>query len=139
MVGFWTGLKLKLKYLNLIIILFSRHLKHTFPYLVIVCTNASKRSVSIQSVLSFSPNVSEHLFGNGCYCFIYSFTAALLPELNKVENMQQLYLKQDGAPPNFGAIVTDALTEKFGHRWMGRKGPLLWPHRSSYLEQRYCK
>lgn len=39
------------------------------------------------------------------YCF---------PQLDELENIHQLHLQQDGAPPHFSALVTDALNRKFG-------------------------
>lgn len=58
------------------------------------------------------------------YCF---------PQLDELENIHQLHFQQDGAPPHFSALVTDALNEKFGDRWIGRQGPMLWPPRSPDL------
>lgn len=58
------------------------------------------------------------------YCF---------PQLDELENIQQLHFQQDGAPPHFSAFVTDTLNEKFGHRWIGRQGPICWPPRSPDL------
>ena len=40
---------------------------------------------------------------------------------------------QDGAPPHFSCFATDVLNERFPDAWIGRGGPIPWPHRSADL------
>jgi len=40
---------------------------------------------------------------------------------------------QDGAPPHLSCFVTDVLNERFPDAWIGRGGPIPWPHRSPDL------
>jgi hypothetical protein len=46
---------------------------------------------------------------------------------------QEMWLQQDGAPPNFGRQVTAFLNQHFPDRWIGRGGPVPWPARSQDL------
>jgi hypothetical protein len=41
--------------------------------------------------------------------------------------------QHDGAPPHFTLQVREYLTEVWGHRWIGRGGPVAWPARSPDL------
>lgn len=42
----------------------------------------------------------------------------------------RLWFQHDGAPPHFAAEVRRFLNEAYGHRWIGRGGPVAWPPRS---------
>lgn len=44
--------------------------------------------------------------------------------------VQRLWFQHDGAPPHFGLVVRERLTEMFGDHWIGRGGPIQWPARS---------
>lgn len=64
------------------------------------------------------------------------FLNEVLPEL--LENVplnirQQMWLQHDGAPAHFSAQVRQYLDRQFGHHWIGRGGPVLWPPRSPDL------
>lgn len=50
--------------------------------------------------------------------------------LNELQNM---YFQQDGAPPHNTRAVTDFLRENFGRNWLGTSGPVRWPPRSPDL------
>jgi hypothetical protein len=51
----------------------------------------------------------------------------------QIAEVDCLIFQQDGAPPNFGAIVRTALDERFSGQWIGRGGPINWPPRSPDL------
>lgn len=44
-----------------------------------------------------------------------------------------MWFQQDGAPPHFSQIARAELNQQFGHRWIGRGGPINWPARSPDL------
>lgn len=46
---------------------------------------------------------------------------------------EEVFFQQDGAPPHFSVDVRNYLNEIFPNRWIGRKGPILWPPRSPDL------
>ena len=48
----------------------------------------------------------------------------------RVENQNDIYFQQDGAPPHYGTRVREWLNENFEGRWIGRRGPIEWPARS---------
>lgn len=44
-----------------------------------------------------------------------------------------MFYMHDGCPAHSGRIVTEWLEEHFPNRWIGRRGPILWPARSPDL------
>lgn len=46
---------------------------------------------------------------------------------------QDIFFQQDGAQPHYALTVRAFLDEKFGDRWIGRRGPVDWPPRSPDL------
>ena len=46
---------------------------------------------------------------------------------------QKIIFQQDGAPACYGKVVREWLNEKFGERWIGRRGFIEWPPRSPDL------
>lgn len=46
---------------------------------------------------------------------------------------REVYFQQDGAPPHFSLDVRHYLDTVFHNRWIGRRGPMLWPARSPDL------
>lgn len=44
-----------------------------------------------------------------------------------------LWFMHDGAPPHFSRLARNYLDMQFGHRWIGRGGPVAWPPRSPDL------
>jgi hypothetical protein len=49
---------------------------------------------------------------------------------------KRLYFQHDGAGPHYAVVMRDWLDEKFPDRWIGRRGLLDWPARSSDLTPR---
>jgi hypothetical protein len=45
----------------------------------------------------------------------------------------RMWIKHDGAPPDYSREVTTYLNRKFRGRWIGRGGPVTWPPRSPDL------
>lgn len=41
-----------------------------------------------------------------------------------------MYFQHDGAPAHFGRAVRHWLDENYPARWIGRRGPIVWPPRS---------
>lgn len=59
---------------------------------------------------------------------------SFFPALENMGIAEQTVFMQDGAPPHWGTIVRDWLTENFPLRWMGRGSPNMpWPPRSPDL------
>lgn len=44
-----------------------------------------------------------------------------------------MWFQHDGAPAHFAAVVRTYLADTYGHRWIGRGGPVAWPPRSPDL------
>jgi hypothetical protein len=55
------------------------------------------------------------------------------PVIRAWENIEDLIFMQDGAPPHFALIVRAWLDDHFRGRWLGRRGPHVWPARSPDL------
>ncbi len=55
------------------------------------------------------------------------------PEISKWENIEELVFMHDGSPPHYAGPVRSWLNEKFPGKWIGRRGPIKWPPRSSDL------
>ena len=47
--------------------------------------------------------------------------------------MPEDFFQQDGAPAHYGLIVRNWLDSKLPGRWIGRRGPIEWPARSTDL------
>ena len=50
-----------------------------------------------------------------------------------LDDRRNSYFQQDGCPAHSANIVTAYLNEKFPNRWLGLRGPILWPPRSPDL------
>ena len=50
-----------------------------------------------------------------------------------LNELQQLWWQQDGAPAHNAGIVTDYLNTVFPGKWIGNRGVVLWPARSPDL------
>ncbi|GFV64116.1 putative transposable element [Trichonephila clavipes] len=59
-------------------------------------------------------------------------TNFFIPELNN-HDVQELWLKQDGATCHTARATIDLLKDKFGDRLISRFGPVNWPPRSCDL------
>lgn len=55
-----------------------------------------------------------------------------LDEVN-LEIRRNMWLMQAGAPPHSANRIKAYLTERFGRRWIGRDGPVIWPAMSPDL------
>ncbi|XP_023726483.1 uncharacterized protein LOC111874840 [Cryptotermes secundus] len=55
---------------------------------------------------------------------------SVIPELQRRENFDELLWQQDGAPTHFANNVRAFLHQVFPQRWIGRRGPVVWPARS---------
>ena len=73
----------------------------------------------------------ENLNGN-LYCEFLQNTLPGLLENNPVP-MNRMWWLQDGAPAHNTAAVSDCLNGYFGRRWIGNRGPSIWPPRSPDL------
>ena len=47
--------------------------------------------------------------------------------------LRKIHFQQDGAPAHYTVAVRNFLSETFGQKWIGRKGPINWPARSPDL------
>lgn len=50
-----------------------------------------------------------------------------------VNNFEQIWFQQDGAPPHYGLQVRQYLDNVFPNHWIGRRGSIEWPARSPDL------
>lgn len=68
-----------------------------------------------------------------------SYLMFLQNELNEmledvpVGLLNRMWFQHDGAPPHIGRNVVNWLNNNFNGRWIGRRGPILWPARSPDL------
>lgn len=76
----------------------------------------------------FFDNVNQHTYLN----MLDNFFDDALDEL-PLNYRTSMYFQHDGCPAHYSQIVVNWLNRKFGHRWMGRNGPVLWPPRSPDL------
>ncbi|CAH8519229.1 unnamed protein product, partial [Dicrocoelium dendriticum] len=54
----------------------------------------------------------------------------VIPRLHAEGLLSTVWWQQDGAPAHSARTVSQFLDDTFGHRWIGRGGPLEWPARS---------
>lgn len=54
----------------------------------------------------------------------------IVPALETLGPIHQMWFQQDGAPPHYGRAVREYLNEMFPERWIGRGGAIKWPARS---------
>lgn len=57
----------------------------------------------------------------------------VIPQLREEGLLSTVLWQQDGAPAHYAQTIRTYLTETFGHRWVGRGGPIDWPARSPDL------
>ena len=57
----------------------------------------------------------------------------IVPALQQMQNWDEFYCQQDGAPPHWALRVREYLNDVFGQNWIGRDGPIRWPPRSPDL------
>jgi hypothetical protein len=74
----------------------------------------------------FDGNVDRHSYHNLLVNFLW-------PQLENLDNIDELWFQQDGAPPHYATLVRDWLDENFEDRWIGRRGAIEWPPRSPDL------
>ena len=56
----------------------------------------------------------------------------VLPQLQRQHDIDDFF-QQDGAPPHYAVTVRKFLYEQLPSRWIGQRGPVEWPPRSSDL------
>lgn len=78
---------------------------------------SSQYSSSLQMVVKITSvtDVTASLTISALHCF---------PQPDELGNAQLISTKM--AHPQTLMLVTDALTEKFWHRWIGRQEPVIW-------------
>lgn len=76
--------------------------------------------------------LEERLTGELYLQFLQNDLNNLLDDV-PYQDRVQMWFMHDGAPPHYSNLVRDHLTERFGDRWIGRGGPVLWPPRSPDL------
>ncbi|CAH8494003.1 unnamed protein product [Dicrocoelium dendriticum] len=54
----------------------------------------------------------------------------VIPRLHVEGLLSTVWWQQDGAPAHSAQTVRQFLDDTFGHRWIGRGGPMEWPARS---------
>ncbi len=57
----------------------------------------------------------------------------IVPAIENRMNLEEIFYMHDGAPPHYAQSVRQFLHETFPDRWIGRRGPIDWPARSTDL------
>ena len=96
-------------------------------------------SQSIFSVNIWEGIIGDHLIGpwelpprltGEVYLdFLQNFLPVLFQEV-PLRTRERMWYQHDGAPAYFQRLIREYLTAAFGGRWIGRGGPVPWPHRS---------
>ncbi|KAG8296403.1 hypothetical protein J6590_108746 [Homalodisca vitripennis] len=60
--------------------------------------------------------------------FIQNKLFELLEDL-PATTRHRMWCMHDGAPPCFSVNVRALFNKQFGNKWIGRRGPVAWPHR----------
>lgn len=79
------------------------------------------------------PHIFEDSLNGERYVSFLENELPLLLEDIPLNSRRCLVYQHDGAPPHVTLPVRQFLNRKFGHRWIGRFGPILWPARSPDL------
>jgi len=93
--------------------------------------------VNVWCAISIHGIIGPYFFDNTCNRL--SYLEMLDTFFNdELENLplnfrQNMYFQQDGCPAHFAREVREWLDRRFGPRWIGRNGPVLWPPRSPDL------
>ena len=74
----------------------------------------------------------EHVTKDSYLSLLQNFLEPILNEL-PLQERQQIWFQQDGAPPHFGLNVRSFLDTAFPRQWIGRRGAVEWPPRSPDL------
>lgn len=95
------------------------------------------KKVNVWCGISYFGIIGPFFFENTCNRNSYmemlqTFFSDKLDEL-PLQYRGQMYFQQDGCPAHCAREVTEWLNMKFGNRWIGRYGPVMWPARSPDL------
>lgn len=74
----------------------------------------------------------NRLDGESYLHFLREDLNSLLSNVDLLTRRNMIF-QNDGAPCHFARIVRQHLTERFGDKWIGRRGPIAWPPRSPDL------
>ena len=69
------------------------------------------------------------LTSTDCFIFLKELLSSLYDPVPQHVRHYMWFLN-DGAPPHYCRYVREHLNEVFGHRWIGRRGPVSWQPRS---------
>ena len=64
------------------------------------------------------------------------YTQNVLLTAAQWDNYEEMYFTTNGAAPHFGLSVRVGLDSHFTGRWIGRRGPTVWPSRNHHLNTR---
>lgn len=74
-----------------------------------------------------------HLNGETYASFLRNHLNELLDEVVPLNQRDNIWFQQDGAPPHFSVQAREELQQQFGNSWISRGGPVHWPARSPDL------
>ena len=66
-----------------------------------------------------------------CYIHLKILRDVAVPQVRTKANFDELYSRQDEAPPLNARTAREYLHQPYPQRWFGRRGSLEWPSRSS--------
>ena len=75
---------------------------------------------------------NQHLNGRSYLLFLQQQLPLLLEEVN-LDERQNMWFQQDGAPPHFYREAREYLDQHYSEKWIGRGGFVAWPPRSCDL------
>lgn len=95
------------------------------------------KKVNVWCAVSYYGIIGPYFFENACNRHSYlnmlnTFFSDHLEQL-PLDYRRNMYFQQDGCPAHFAREVKEWLDLKFGQKWIGRNGPVLWPPRSPDL------
>lgn len=95
------------------------------------------KRVNVWCAISYYGIIGPYFFENTCNRGSYlqmleTFFSDNLEDL-PLQFRNEMFFQQDGCPAHFAIEVREWLDNTFGHRWIGRNGPVLWPPRSPDL------
>lgn len=103
-------------------------LEHNPPHVMIWAAMSAKHLIG---PYFFAGPVNQHTY-------LSMLREWFIPELERLDVLQDCWFQQDGAPPHYAITVREYLNDVFRDRWIGRgsahlPAPLDWPPRSPDL------
>lgn len=111
-----------------------RHWSRDNPHFTINTKSQYYKKINVWCAISYDKVIGPYFFDttvnqNSYLEMLQTFFWEEMENFN-LEFRQNCIFQQDGCPAHASRVVCNWCNEKFGEKWIGRNGPILWPPRS---------